>query len=34
MRKGLVEQVVDTVIDRIVEGAYREGDALPGEVDL
>ncbi|MDC4233791.1 FadR family transcriptional regulator [Actinomyces sp. B33] len=34
MRKDLVEQVVDALLDGIAEGRYRVGEALPGEVDL
>lgn len=34
MRKDLVDATVDAVVDRILRGTYREGDALPGEVDL
>lgn len=34
MKRDLVEQVVNAIIGAIVEGRYREGDALPGEVVL
>lgn len=34
MRRDLVDHVMDSVIDRIVDGTYREGAMLPGEVEL
>lgn len=33
-RRGLVDEAIQSILDRIVDGTYAEGDALPPEAEL